>query len=338
MTSLNVLLITAASRRVPLIRAFQRALREVHVLGSVCVTDVNGLSPGVHVADRAFGVPMANDPGYMAAIEEICTSEHVGLVVPTIDDELPLFGAWRDRLQASGTRVAASSQLTAEICNDKFLTCHYLASHGIPVAETFLPSALPSDLALPVFVKPRGGRGGVGAFTARTRRELDFFVDYVPSPVVQTFLDGPEFTIDVLGDFDGRPISVVPRERVVIRAGTIDRGRTVSDPSLLELGTRCAQSLRFVGAANVQCRVVNGQPVIFEINPRFSGGIPLTIAAGADFPRLLVELALGRDVDEQIGRFESDLWMTNFETMIVLGADAAERLEPYARVVLREAG
>jgi carbamoyl-phosphate synthase large subunit len=281
---------------------------------------------------------MANDPGYIDAIEEICTHERIGLVVPTIDDELPLFGAWRDRLQANGTRVAASSQLTAEICNDKFLTCHYLASQGIPVADTFLPSALPSDLALPVFVKPRVGRGGVGAFAARTRRELEFFIDYVPTPVVQTFLDGPEFTIDVLGDFDGRPMSVVPRERVVIRAGTIDRGRTVSDRSLLELGIRCAQTLRFVGAANVQCRVVDGQPVVFEINPRFSGGIPLTIAAGANFPRLLVELALGREVEDQIGSFESGLWMTNFETMIVLRADAAQQLEPYRPVALREAG
>ena len=55
MTSLKVL-ITAASRRVPLIRAFQDALRELSVPGLVLVTDVNGLSPGVHVADRAQGL------------------------------------------------------------------------------------------------------------------------------------------------------------------------------------------------------------------------------------------------------------------------------------------
>ena len=337
MTSLNVL-ITAASRRVPLIRGFQRALRDLPVLGAVLVTDVNGLSPGVHVADRAFAVPLATEPGYMEAIEEICIHERVGLVVPTIDDELPLFGAWRDRLRDGGTHGAAANQLTAALCNDKFLTCHYLASHGISAAETFLPSALPSDLSFPVFVKPRVGRGGVGAFTARSWKELEFFVDYVPSPVVQTFLDGPEFTIDVLCDFDSRPVAVVPRERVVIRAGTSDRGRTVGDPALVKLGTRCAEVLRFVGAAKVQCRIVDGHPVIFEVNSRFSGGIPLTIASGADFPRLLVELALGRRVDPQIGVFESDLWMTNYETMIALGSDAAERLEPYRRCVLKEAG
>ena len=137
MTSLKVL-ITAASRRVPLIRAFQDALRELSVPGSVLVTDVNGLSPGVHVADRAFRVPLATEPGYMEAVEDICVSERVRLVIPTIDDELPLFGAWRTRLGDVGVRVAASTRLVAEICNDKFLTSHYLAAQGVPVAETFI--------------------------------------------------------------------------------------------------------------------------------------------------------------------------------------------------------
>ena len=337
MRSLNVL-ITAASRRVPLIRGFQRALRELGVPGSVFVTDVNALSPGVLVADAAFRVPMATDPEYVDVIESICRGERVRLLIPTIDDELPLFGAALSRFKAAGTRVAASDSLAAEICNDKFLTCHYLASHGLATAESFLPDSLPSGLSFPVFVKPRTGRGSVGAFAARTPGELAFFLHYVERPVVQTFLDGPEYTIDVLCDFEGRVLSVVPRERVVIRAGTIDRGRTVNDPALIDLGARCAQALRLVGASNVQCRVVDGRPVIFEVNPRFSGGIPLTIAAGADFPRLLLELELGHDVSPAVGHFSSGLWMTNFETTIVVEAEAADTLRPYVPRVLREAG
>jgi carbamoyl-phosphate synthase large subunit len=144
----------------------------------------------------------------------------------------------------------------------------------------------------------------------------------VPSPVVQQFLDGPEFTIDVLCDFEGRVLSVVPRERVVVRAGVVDRGRTVADPALVQLGLRCASVLRFVGAVNIQCRMVGRRPVVFEINPRFSGGIPLTIAAGADFPHMLVELALGRAVVPAVGKFLEDVWMTNYESSVFLSAAA----------------
>jgi carbamoyl-phosphate synthase large subunit len=156
----------------------------------------------------------------------------------------------------------------------------------------------------------------------RDAAQLDFVQSYVADPVLQPYLDGPEFTIDVLCDFAGQPLSVVPRERVVIRAGVVDRGRTVRDTTLVDLGVACTRAVPFVGAINIQCRVVDGRPVIFEINPRFSGGIPLTIAAGADFPRLLVELARGNRVAPAIGAFRHNLWMTSYETSVFVAGAA----------------
>jgi carbamoyl-phosphate synthase large subunit len=311
---LNVL-ITAGSRRVPLVRAFQRAVRSTGG-GRVIVADVNPLSPTVYVADRAYQVPMATDESYVDALLAICHDERVGLLIPTIDDELTLLAGAAGRFLTEGVRVAVSPVRATEACNDKFATCRLLQSHGIPTAPTWLPDALPDDTAFPWFIKPRVGRGGVGAFPVRNRRELEFFLDYVPEPVLQPFLDGPEFTIDVCCDFSGQPLSVVPRERAVIRAGVVDRGRTVGDSALIDLGVACARLLGAIGAINIQCRVVDGVPTVFEINPRFSGGIPLTIAAGADFPRFLVQLARGRRVPPEIGRFQHGLWMTSYETSV----------------------
>lgn len=317
--SLNVLL-TAGSRRVPLMEAFRRALRDLRLAGAVHVTDVNMLSPTVLVADRAHLVPMSDNPAYIDHVLGICERERIGLVVPTIDDELPLFSAARERFEERGIKVAISDAFVTSVCNDKFAACAYLRDHGIAAAEAWLPDTLPVEPRLPLFVKPRFGRGSVGAFAAYDRRQLDFFLDYVDGPVVQEFLQGPEYTIDLFADFDGRPLSVVPRERAVIRAGVIDRGRTSRDPALIDLALACADALTFAGACNIQCRVVDGRPVIFEINPRFSGGIPLTIAAGADFPRMLVELCIGRAVRPAIGDFTADLWMTNYESSLFVDA------------------
>lgn len=312
---LNVL-VTAASRRVPLIRAFRQAISAMNTGGAVVVADVNALSPAVYCADRAWRVSFASDPGYIDELLHICERESIGLLVPTIDDELPLVGGARDRFARIGTRVAASDRRVAEICNDKFETSRYLIGHGIAAARSYLPSALPQDLQLPLFIKPRHGRGGVGAFAATNRRELEFFLTYVADAVVQEHLSGPEYTIDMLCDFGGRPLSVVPRERVVIRAGVSDRGRTVHHQALVDIALACAHAFTFVGAVNIQCRLVGGHPVIFEINPRFSGGIPLTIAAGADFPGMLAALALGRPVPPALGAFAAGLWMTNYESSI----------------------
>lgn len=317
-------LITAGSRRVPLVDAFRRALADIRPGGRVIVTDVNPLSPTVYTAHRAYRVPLATDPGYIDAVLEIAVGEHVGLVVPTIDDELPILAGAVGRFAAHGIRVAVSSSRTTEICNDKHSTCAALRRQGIAAAATWLPDEVPADAPLPLFVKPRGGRGGVGAFPVRSSRELQFFLDYVADPIVQEHLAGPEFTIDMLCDFAGRPLSIVPRRRDVIRAGVIDRGCTVNDPALIALARSCARALDFAGPINIQCRVANGRPTVFEINARFSGGIPLTIAAGADFPRMLLALAAGHQVPPCIGRFQDRLWMTSYESSIMLGEDAIQ--------------
>jgi len=317
MKSLNVL-ITAGSRRVPLVQAFRQGLHALGVPGRVIVTDINPLSPAVHVADRAYRVPLSTDPNYVSELLSICEAERVRLIVPTIDDELALIAGAREQFRDIGTLVASSPASTATLCNDKFETCEHLIASGIAAAKSYLPATLPENVALPLFIKPRVGRGAVSAFTVRTKDELNFFLGYVKDPIVQEYLEGPEYTIDVLCDFNGRPLSIVPRERAVIRAGVTDRGRTVNDRTLIELARATCEALPFAGPVNIQCRMHNGQPVIFEINPRFSGGIPLTIQAGADFPQMLLKLALGRAVVPTVGQFRDGLWMTSFESSFFL--------------------
>jgi carbamoyl-phosphate synthase large subunit len=332
MIPVNVL-ITAASRRVPLVNAFRAALARQSG-GRVIVTDVNALSPAVYSGDRAYLVPLTSDGSYLDEVLAICEAEHIGMLVPTIDDELPIFSGAIPRFAARGVRVIVSPESTTSLCNDKYETCRVLRRNGVAAAESFLPATLPPGIDVPLFIKPRFGRGGVGAVMVRTRRELDFFTDYVADPVIQRYLEGPEFTIDVLCDFTGRPLSIVPRERVVVRAGVIDRGRTVNDPALIELARACTSVLPFIGPINIQCRYFRGRPAVFEINPRFSGGIPLTIEAGADFPAMLLQLHAGRPVPPAIGRFRDQLWMTSYEASVFLDA-AHVRLEPLGAPAMR---
>jgi len=322
---MNVL-ITAASRRVPLIEAFQSAIDTLGLPGRVVATDVNAYSPAVHVADRAYGVPLATAPGYIDALIDICKAERISLVVPTIDDELAVFGEARTRFRHAGAFAACSSAATAAACNDKYETCIRLAALGVPAAKTYLPHELPASPSFPLFIKPRVGRGAVDAHVVSDGRDLAYFLERIESPIVQEYLSGPEFTIDVLCDPRGRPISIVPRERVVIRSGVIDRGRTVKSRPLMELAERVCNAFVFTGALNIQCRMRGSEAAVFEINPRFSGGIDLTIAAGADFPGLLVQMALGRRLMPRLGEFRDDLWICKYETAVFVQGSERELL------------
>ncbi|MFO1082841.1 MAG: ATP-grasp domain-containing protein [Reyranellaceae bacterium] len=55
------------------------------------------------------------------------------------------------------------------------------------------------------------------------------------------------------------------------------------------------------GVANVQFkRAADGVFKLLEVNPRFPGTLPLTIAAGVDMPKLMVDEVAGRPVPDHV--------------------------------------
>ncbi|VAX23269.1 hypothetical protein MNBD_NITROSPINAE01-1128 [hydrothermal vent metagenome] len=311
------ILITAASRRVAMIRGFTTALRELGISGAVHVTDTDKNSPGLRFCDKAHLVPLSTSDGYIQAILEICEKENINLVIPTIDEELPVFGANKEKFKAIGVIPLVSDENIGDICNDKHLTASFFDEHAFPFVKTYLPHEIDfASIKYPLFIKPRVGRGSVSAYPVHTETQLRFFLDYVKNPVVQDYLDGAEYTVDALIGLDGKVLSVVPRERLVIRSGVCDRGRTRKNMKLITLCRDICEKLGVIGPVNLQCKVNRGKISFFEINPRFSGAIQLTVAAGADFFKMIVKDAIGEGQEPAIGEFTDNLMMMSYEESI----------------------
>jgi carbamoyl-phosphate synthase large subunit len=319
---LNVL-ITAASRRVALIRGFRDAIAKLELKGLVITTDINPLSPGLYVSDKHYFTPLTTNPQYLDRLEEICSKEKVGAIIPTIDDELEIMGKARERFDKLGVKIVVSPWRTSEICNDKLQTFRFFSERGIPTPQTWLPSELPAPtkIKFPLFLKPRRGRGSVGTYPLRSANELLFFTRYIRDPIVQQFLEGPEYTLDTFADHDGRIVAVVPRRRLWIRSGVMDKGCTERKQELIDIGVRVAKELGIIGPANIQVKYSNGKPYVFEVNPRFSGGIPLTLAAGVDFCEMTLRMVLGERLEERLGEFQDGLVMMSYEDSIFLKID-----------------
>jgi carbamoyl-phosphate synthase large subunit len=319
---LNIL-ITAASRRVALIRFFSNSLRKLGLGGKVVTTDINPLSPGLYVSDFHHFVPLTTAPDYLERLKQVCEQENIDVIIPTIDDELVLMGAAREEFAKLGITIVISPPGTSEICNDKWLTFEAFSKWGIPTPFTWLPSNLPEmkKLKFPLFLKPRKGRGSVNTYPIRNQKELAFFLGYVKDAIVQEYLEGPEFTLDTFIDFDGEPIAVVPRRRLWVRSGVMDKGRTENIPELIDIGITVAKKLNIIGPANIQVKYKGKKPMVFEVNPRFSGGIPLTVKAGADFPTWICKLLTGETLKPRIGAFEDGLVMMSYEDNIFRSMD-----------------
>ncbi len=137
---------------------------------------------------------------------------------------------------------------------------------------------------------------------------------------------GEEYTVDAFVDFDGKVRSVVPRLRLETRAGEVSKGMTVKNISIIETTRRVAEQLPgALGCLTIQCFLTPaGDLKYIEINPRFGGGFPLSIAAGADFPRWIIEMMLGRDPVIELDGWQDGTVMLRYDDAVFTTRDRIE--------------
>lgn len=269
---------------------------------------------GSSFCDVFFTVPLARDPAYVDTLVEICRAERVRVLFPINDVEVSAVAAHTDRFREVGVTAWVSDALTVITCNDKLLTARFCVANGIAAPSTWGADELPAGLdrlPYPLIIKPRSGVGSVGVARVDTAGELQAALRHTPQAVIQRYIDGPEYTVDVVCDQAGRVLAAVPRERIEVKAGISYKGRTVCDPELEERASTIAATLGIRGPCNIQFRAEQGTPYLIEVNPRFSAALPLTIAAGVNSPLVLLRLALGESISGPLP-YQSGVYMARY--------------------------
>ncbi|WP_046527956.1 ATP-grasp domain-containing protein [Cellulomonas sp. FA1] len=250
-------------------------------------------------------VPAGKADDFVDVVRQMCADDQIDVLISTVDVELPKLAAVRDLLAAAGTLLAAPSLRTLDLCLDKLALAHACAG-ALRVPRTELlgtPQAL-SGWDYPVIVKPRRGAGSRGVRTVTSERELDTVHDE-EDLLVQELLPGQEYSVDVLADSTGHVVAAVPRARLRVDSGVAVAGVTLLDDELVEAASAVARAVGLTSVANVQLkRDADGVPALLEVNPRFPGAMPLTIAAGVDMPSLLLDDVLGRAVPRHVAHTE----------------------------------
>lgn len=328
----NVLL-TSAGRRVALLRAFRGAQRALGLTGSkVVATDLTPLSSAFQDADAAELVPRVTAPDYVDRLVEVCERHRIGLIVPLIDPELPVLAAARERLEAIGAVPVASGPETAAVSDSKRVAAAFFERIGLRTPRVIDPEAALSGYEpFPLFLKPENGSSSIGTRPIQNKEELAHWWPRTSRPLLLELVTGVEYTVDVYVGLDGTPRCAVPRRRLETRAGEVSKGITVADDRVMAAALKAAAALPDSrGVLTFQCMVgEGGEPSFFELNARFGGGAPLSIAAGADFPRWLLEERLGRAPAIPTPAFKHHFAMLRFDDAVFV-ADAGDLL-PEAR-------
>ena len=263
--------------------------------------DMDGWASGLYLvpAERRRLLLPGLAPDFVDGIAEIAKKDAIDVVISTVDVELPPLASRRTEL--GGAVLAAASEATLAVTLDKWELAQRCAPLlRVPTTRLLTAAGIAADWDFPVIVKPRRGAGSRGVHLVADRAALEAH-EPDDGQIIQENLPGEEFSVDVLADASGEVVAAVPRTRTRVDSGVSIAGRTVHDDELESTAAAVAKAIGLVGVANVQLRYdVAGVPALLEVNPRFPGALPLTIAAGVDLPSLALDLALGVELPARL--------------------------------------
>lgn len=305
------ILITSGSRKVSLVRSFQKALKQEGG-GKVIAVDITAMASSLYFADDHFLVPPSKDPEFLYVMLSLCKEQNIKLLIPTRDKELPLFAENLNRFKTIGTFVMVPNISTVKLCQDKKSFINFCSKNGFLTPAIFNEQDCSLDSNYPLFVKPRFGSRSTHAMMINTKNEFDLALKQISEPIIQEFVVDEEFTIDLFADFSGKVISAVPRHRINVMDGESFISKTCNNATLIHESAKLAVKLHLIGHNTIQCFFKNNRVKFIEVNPRFGGAANLGIAAGANTPLYLIKLLKGEELKPVLGNFKNDYIMLRY--------------------------
>ena len=290
------ILFTGVGRRIELLQAFRNAALVLNKEMKIYGADMAGTAPALAYCDYTRKVVAMKDPEYIQNLIDICIEDHINLLIPTIDTDLLILSENKEKFEAIGTKVMISAPDKIRICRDKNNTSQFFVDCGLhapmPVNDWKEYRA-----GYPAFIKPKDGSSSINAFRVENEEELIMYSSQIKDYIVQPYVNGHEYTIDIFCDWDGKPISIVPRERLQVRAGEVLKTRIELDQTMIEESMKLCAAFKPCGPLTVQMiRDEAGIDWFIEINPRYGGGAPLSMKAGARSAETILHLLDGEEV------------------------------------------
>ena len=259
---------------------------------TVIGVDSEELAAGAYAVPTAYKGRYASDPEFVERMLEICRREECSLFFPGHDVELPPLAQHAERFKSQGTLPVVSSKQVLHICDDKLATSDFLREGGFPAPRTRRLADL-GRFESPIVLKPHtGGARSRNTYVVRSQDELDLYRQLVDPEncVAQEYIEGDEYTCGTVV-LDGKCAGVIVMRRI-LRAGDTYKAFVERNPRIESTVRAIVERLQPFGACNVQLRVRDGEPFVFEINARCSGTTAARALAGFNEPRMVADYLL----------------------------------------------
>lgn len=290
-----------------------KSLKMVKYPVRIVSSDTNPISAGFYMSDAHELLPEIESKSYLSRLFEIITKHKISILMPSSGYDIYHYSKYKKKLLKLGALPVVSDVMTMEICRDKMQTYHHL-SKKFDLPLTTLDSKKLEGF--PLIAKPRYGKGSKGIVKIENPMDLRYIQSKQNGLIFQEYLPGTEYTIDVLSDLNGEPLIAVPRIRVQTKAGISTVGKIIKDENISETCKSIAKYLKIKGPCCIQMKESNeGTLKLVEVNPRLGGGTIFTALAGANFPAMILDMAMGKRI--KIPRISEITVVRYFEEIVV---------------------
>lgn len=317
---MNNILITSAGRRVSLVRFFQQELKNVYPMAKVIASDANPeYSAACMVADDFFRVPRVSDPDYIQDLLRLALQYEIRLIIPTIDTELLVLSKSIELFRMNNIEVVISDYDKVMIFRDKRLTHRFFEKYEINCAKEFDKQ----NYTLPLYLKPIDGSRSVDNFVIKEQSQLTDYHFSNDKLMFLEYLDHSnhvEYTIDLYYDRNSELKCFIPRKRIEVRDGEVNKAVTKKTKFIHEIWKKMQYVAGFRGCITFQVFVNKETDALYgiEINPRFGGGYPLSYLAGGNFPRWIIHEYFMDGLVPVFHEWEENLMMLRYDDEVLV--------------------
>ena len=215
-----------------------------------------------------------NHPNYLNALENFIETNEIDIIIPISEPELRYFSIQNKLNNIGKAKMITASALALEVGFDKYKTAEFLKKEGLPFPKTVLAKDITALDEFPVILKSRTGSGSKDIHKINTMDEFLFYTrntveDYVTQELITD--ENGEFTCGLFRSSHGEIRSQIFKRE--LHGGYSGYGEVVENRPITLLLEKLALKLDLVGSINVQLRIAENTPKIFEINPRFSSTV-----------------------------------------------------------------
>ena len=221
----------------------------------------------------SVGLPYSH-PDYIKNLEVFIENNAIDIIIPMAEPELRFFSSQNILDEIGKAKMITASSLALEVGFDKLKTVEFLKSNDLPFPTTFLAKDIKTIASFPVILKSKTGSGSKDIYKINTMDEFSFYTrNNIEDYVVQEFITDKngEFTCGLYRSSKGEIRSQIFKRE--LKSGYSGYGEVIENEEITNLLEKLAVKLDLVGSINVQLRITENSPKVFEINPRFSSTV-----------------------------------------------------------------